>query len=113
MPLSIDKKQICIIFVSGLMERTMIKKSTYLFEDMPYVWAGKPYFFMSCVSFHQPDIGFFVTVNPSLIISRENQKQRNMTSELAEVSGSNVLRVTTTDLMFVLKQGSGGVVGSN
>lgn len=44
--------------------------------------------------------GFFDTVNPSLIVSRENQKQRNKINELAEVSGSSVLRVTTIDLMI-------------
>lgn len=44
--------------------------------------------------------GFFDTVNPSLIVSRENQKQRNKINELAEVSGSSVLKVTTIDLMI-------------
>ena len=44
--------------------------------------------------------GFFDTVNPSLIDSRENQKQRNKINKLAEVSGSSVLRVTTIDLMI-------------
>lgn len=44
--------------------------------------------------------GFFDTVNPSLIESRENQKQRNKINKLAEVSGSSVLKVTTIDLMI-------------
>ena len=45
--------------------------------------------------------GFFDTVNPSLIDSREKQKQRNKINKLAEVSGGSVLKVTSAVIAII------------
>ncbi len=50
---------------------------------------------LSFVYPNTPDIGFFDTVNPSLIRSRVNQKQRYISNKIMMVSAGYVLTVTT------------------